>query len=121
MQIEQRAQMPTETEIMQILRQMGKYKPSQELNCGTCGYNTCREKAIAICQGKAEISMCLPFLKDKAEVFSDTIVNNTPNGIIVVNEQLEVQLINSSARKILNVNSVSDSATGFILKCLPKL
>ncbi len=99
---------PSETEISSVLRQMGKFKPSQELNCGSCGYNTCREKAIAICQGKAEISMCLPYLKDKAESFSDTIVKNTPNGLIVLNEQLEVQQINESARKIMNIRSESD-------------
>ena len=99
---------PAEYEIAAVLRQMGKFKPSDELNCGSCGYNSCREKAIAICQGKAEISMCLPFLKDKAESFSDTIVRNTPNGLIVLNENLEVQQINAAARKIMNIRSESD-------------
>ena len=99
---------PTEAEIMSALRQMGKFKPSDELNCGTCGYNTCRDKAIAICQGKADISMCLPFLKDKAESFSDTIVKNTPNGLIALNENLEVQQINHAARKIMNIRYESD-------------
>ena len=106
--IEQRLQMPSETEIMTVLRQMGKFKQSDELNCGTCGYNSCRDKAIAVIQGKAEISMCLPFLKDKAESFSDTIVNNTPNGLIVLNENLEVQQINNAARKIMNIRAASD-------------
>ncbi len=106
--IEHRLQMPSETEICNVLRQMGKFKLSDELNCGSCGYNTCREKAIAICQGKAEISMCLPFLKDKAESFSDTIVKNTPNGLIVLNEELEVQQINEAARKIMNIRSSAD-------------
>lgn len=106
--IEHKLQMPSDYEINEILRQMGKMKPSDELNCGSCGYNTCREKAIAIYQGKAEISMCLPYLKDKAESFSDNIVNNTPNGIIVVNEKLEVQQINNSARNIINLRSASD-------------
>ena len=106
--IEHKLPMPSETEIMTVLRQMGKFKPSDELNCGSCGYNSCREKAIAIIQGKAEISMCLPFLKDKAESFSDTIVNNTPNGLIVLNENLEVQQINNSARKIMNIRAASD-------------
>ncbi len=99
---------PTDSEIMAALRKMGKFRPSDELNCGTCGYNTCREKAIAICHGKAEISMCLPFLKDKAESFSDTIVNNTPNGLIALNEDLEVQQINAAARKIMNIRAASD-------------
>ena len=106
--IERRLQQPTESEIYNVLRQMGKFKPSDELNCGSCGYNSCREKAIAIYQGKSEISMCLPFLKDKAESFSDTIVKNTPNGIIVLNENLEVQQINEAARKLMNIRSSSD-------------
>ena len=106
--IEHRLAEPSEAEIMNVLRQMGKFKPSQELNCGSCGYNTCREKAKAVCQGKAEISMCLPFLKDKAESFSDAIVKNTPNGLIVLNENLEVQQINEAARHIMNIRQTSD-------------
>ena len=106
--IEHKLAQPVESEIMSVLRQMGKFKPSDELNCGSCGYNSCREKAIAIIQGKAEISMCLPFLKDKAESFSDAIVNNTPNGLIVLNEDLEVQQINKAACKIMNIRYASD-------------
>ena len=106
--IDHKLMQPAEYEIAAVLRQMGKFKPSDELNCGSCGYNSCREKAIAICQGKAEISMCLPFLKDKAESFSDTIVRNTPNGLIVLNENLEVQQINAAARKIMNIRFESD-------------
>ncbi len=106
--INRNTQLPSETEISSILRQMGKVKAADELNCGSCGYNTCREKAIAIYQGKAEVSMCLPFLKDKAESFSDNIVNNTPNGLIVLNENLEVQQINNAARKIMNIRYASD-------------
>lgn len=106
--IERKLLPPSESEIYSILRQMGKFKPSDELNCGTCGYNTCREKAIAIYHGKAEIDMCLPFLKDKAESFSDTIARSTPNGIIVLNENLEVQQINAAARRIMNIRAASD-------------
>ena len=106
--IEHKAKTPSEAEIKETLRQMGKEKPSDELNCGSCGYDSCREKAIAILQGKAEISMCLPYLKDKAESFSDTIVRNTPNGLIVLNEKLEVQQINRVALRILNIRYASD-------------
>ena len=106
--IEHKLSVPSEFEIMSVLRQMGKFKPSDELNCGTCGYNSCRDKAIAVIQGKAEVSMCLPFLRDKAESFSDTIVNNTPNGLIVLNDNLEVQQINNAARKIMNIRATSD-------------
>ena len=116
--IERKLPLPSEIEINNILRQMGKFKPSDELNCGSCGYNTCREKAIAISQGKAESSMCLPYLKDKAESFSDTIVKNTPNGLIVLNEQLEVQQINTAARKIMNIRSASDVLGDQVIRIL---
>ena len=113
-----KAIIPTEAEIYNVLRQMGKFRPEQELNCGSCGYNTCREKAIAICQGKSEISMCLPYLKDKAESFSDTIVENTPNGLIVLNEKLEVQQINSAARRLMNIRAASDVMGSHVARIL---
>lgn len=106
--IDKKLKSVSDSEIARILREMGKTKPEDELNCGSCGYNTCREKAIAVLQGKAEISMCLPFLKEKAESFSDCIVNNTPNGLFVLNENLEVQQINQAARKMMNIRSSSD-------------
>ena len=111
-------QMPSEEEIKNALHRMGKFKPSDELNCGSCGYNTCREKAVAICQGKAEITMCLPFLKEKAENFSDTIVKNTPNGIIVLNENLEVQQINEAARNMMNIRYESDVLGDSVVRIL---
>ena len=117
--IERRAQMPSEAEIRDIMRnKMGKLKPSDELNCGSCGYDTCREKAIAIYQGKAEVSMCLPFLKEKAESFSDNIINNTPNGVIVLNDQLEVQQINTAARRIMNIRAASDVLGDSVVRIL---
>lgn len=106
--LERRSDVPGENEIRKILREMDKFKPEHELNCGSCGYNTCREKAVAIYQGKAEISMCLPFLKDKAEDFSDTIVKNSPNALIVVNDNLEVQKLNAAALRLMNLRYPSD-------------
>ena len=100
--------MPGEKEIEEILHKMGKNAPADELNCGSCGYDSCRGKAIAVYQGKADVSMCLPFLKEKAESFSDNIVNNTPNGLIVLNDDLEVQQINNAARRIMNIRAASD-------------
>lgn len=105
--IEQTAQMPTEAQIRECMIKMGKTQASQELNCGSCGYRTCRDKAIAIFQGKAETSMCMSFIREKAENFSGNIINNTPNGIMVLNENLEVQQINKSACEILNLPSAA--------------
>ncbi len=116
--IEHKLAYPSEFEISDILRKMGKNKPEDELNCGSCGYDTCREKAVAIFQGKAEISMCLPYLKEKAESFSDCISKNTPNGLIVLNDKLEVQQINASARKIMNIRSASDVLGDSVVRIL---
>ena len=116
--IEHKIPLPTEEEIAAVMRQMGKTRSGSELNCGSCGYDTCREKAIAVCQGKAELSMCLPFLKDKAESFSDTIVKNTHNGLIVLNENLEVQQINGAARRIMNIRAASDVMGDQVIRIL---
>lgn len=62
--------------------------------------------------------MCLPFLKDKAESFSDTIVKSTPNGIIVLNDKLEVQQINDAAMRIMNIRSASDVLGDQVLRIL---
>lgn len=58
--------MPSENEIKDILKHTFKTKPEDELNCGACGYETCREKAVAVYQGLAEIDMCLPYLLAKS-------------------------------------------------------
>lgn len=52
--------------------------------------------------------MCLPYLKDKAESFSDNIVRNTPNGLILLNEKLEIQQVNKAALKIFNLRFSTD-------------
>ncbi|HPE94941.1 MAG TPA: [Fe-Fe] hydrogenase large subunit C-terminal domain-containing protein [Bacillota bacterium] len=109
---------PSETEINEILRKMGKFKPEDELNCGTCGYNTCREKAASIYSGKAEISMCLPYLMEKSERFSNNILDNTPNGILVINEYYEIQQLNSAALKMLNINTRSDVVGGPLVRLM---
>lgn len=59
---------PTEEEINQILQSMRKYALEDQLNCGACGYASCRDKAIAVCQGLAEAEMCLPYLVDELEM-----------------------------------------------------
>ena len=110
--------MPGSTAVQEILKQMGKTKPEDELNCGSCGYDTCREKAVAVIQGKADLSMCLPYLKEKAESFSDTIIKNTPNGIIVLNEDLEVQQINAAARNIMNIKYAGDVLGNPVIRIL---
>ena len=60
--------LPNEREIRDILARTNKLTVEQELNCGACGYPSCRDKAIAVFQGLAEVEMCLPYLIDQLEV-----------------------------------------------------
>jgi len=106
--IDKKENIPSDEELMDILNQMGKHLPADELNCGSCGYNTCRDKAIAVFQGKADLSMCLPFLKERAESFYHNILNHTPSGIIVLNQSLEIQQMNNMAKKIFNIRRRKD-------------
>ncbi|MDD3334678.1 MAG: [Fe-Fe] hydrogenase large subunit C-terminal domain-containing protein [Eubacteriales bacterium] len=104
--------------IQEMLYKMGKTSPEKELNCGSCGYPTCRDKAVAILEGKAKIEMCLPFLKEKAESFSDTIINNTPNAIIVMDENLMVQQINRAAVRMFKLSGAGDILHDNIIRIL---
>ena len=102
------AEQPSEAEIKAMLLKMNKLSKEDELNCGSCGYCTCREKAIAIIQGKAEISMCLPYMLSQMENLSDSVVANFPDAILVLNDELEIQKINPKAKKILRIRDESD-------------
>lgn len=102
------AEQPSEAEIKAMLLKMNKLSKEDELNCGSCGYCTCREKAIAIIQGKAEISMCLPYMLSQMENLSDSVVANFPDAILVLNDELEIQKINPKAKKILRIRDEND-------------
>ncbi|MEW9121126.1 MAG: [Fe-Fe] hydrogenase large subunit C-terminal domain-containing protein [Thermotaleaceae bacterium] len=95
---------PQGEKLQGILREMGKIKRSDELNCGTCGYATCREKAIAIYNGMAQTYMCLPFMRAKSETISNLIFEHSPNLIFLVDRDLKVKNINPAALHHLAVD-----------------
>ena len=94
--------LPTDKKMIKILEKMGKYLPEDELNCSACGYNTCRDKAIAVHQGMSEVEMCLPHMRNKAERMSNKIFYHSPNAIIVVDSQLNIEEVNPSAQQVFN-------------------
>ncbi|MBS4534626.1 4Fe-4S binding protein [Clostridium sp. D2Q-14] len=104
-------------EIDKTLRDMGKYSKADELNCGACGYDTCRNKAIAIIKGMAEMDMCLPYMRSKAESLKNVIFENSPNGIIVMDENLNVKEFNPTSEKFFNISSeyIKDKPISIIL------
>ena len=97
-------QEPTDEQLTEILHAMGKYTRADELNCGACGYSTCKNKAVAVFQGKAEISMCLPHAVAQAESMSNVVMDVTPNMIIVVDKDLRIRECNKRALDKLGVS-----------------
>ena len=94
---------PSDDEITDILRSMGKYKKTDELNCSACGYPSCRDKAVAVYQGKAELGMCLPFAIAKAESMSNVVLDITPNLILIIDSSLRIRECNKSAQTFFGV------------------
>lgn len=95
---------PSEEEIRQILARTGKFSKDDELNCGACGYDTCRKKAWAVANGYADIEMCVPYMRKKAESMSYEIIQNMPNGIIVIDSNYKIKEINSNASSLFLVS-----------------
>ncbi len=102
--------MPSEEEISYILKNIGKTTKQDELNCGACGYPTCREKAIAVYQNMAEPQMCLPYMRSKAESLANLIIENTPNGIVILNKNKRIISVNPAFKKIFKTNETDLTA-----------
>ncbi len=96
---------PSTDELKAVLASTGKTKPSDELNCGACGYSTCREKAWAVVNGYAEVEMCVPYMREKAESMGNVIIENSPNGIIVCDCDLKIIEINRRAQTMIGLAS----------------
>jgi iron only hydrogenase large subunit-like protein len=92
-----------EEKITQVLRKLGKYTSSDELNCGVCGYNTCREKALAVLDGMAEINMCIHYIRNKAESITNVVFETSPNAIFTLDEELLVKDFNPASEKMFNI------------------
>ncbi len=100
-----RAPEPTEEDIARILALTGKMNAEDELNCGACGYYSCRDKAVAVIRGLAEPEMCMPYMKSRAETMGNLVVNESPNGIIGVNQDMTVMLTNPAMCRITGLSS----------------
>jgi PAS domain S-box-containing protein len=96
---------PSEQEIKEILKQIGKLYKEDELNCGGCGYATCREKAVAVFHHMAEAEMCLPYMRQKAESLANIIVQHTPNGVTLINREMKVLTANPAFCRIFQLEA----------------
>ncbi|OPY03303.1 MAG: Iron hydrogenase 1 [Syntrophorhabdus sp. PtaB.Bin047] len=96
----------TEEQILKILAQTGKQDPEQQLNCGACGYDSCREKAIAVALGMAEPEMCIPYMRRLAERRTDQIFSTTPNGVLLLDDELNILGMNPAFKKFFSCSDV---------------
>lgn len=95
--------LPSEEELRQILEKTGKYTPEDELDCGACGYHTCRDKAVAVFQGKAELSMCIPYMNEQARSLSNMVLEASPNMTIIVDRELRIREFSAAAEKHFHI------------------
>jgi PAS domain S-box-containing protein len=94
---------PSVGEIKKILMRIGKYTKQDELNCGVCGYKTCRDKAIAVFNGLAEPTMCLPYMRERAENLSNVIFDLTPSIIVIIDKDLQIIEFNPAAENFFRI------------------
>jgi len=92
----------TEEQINEVLEKIGKHSKSDELNCGSCGYETCREKAISVLDGLSYPEMCLPYMRSKAERISNISFEYSPNILFIVDENLNILDLNPKAEQAFN-------------------
>jgi len=90
----------SDQDIQRVLHLVDKYTTEDELNCGACGYATCREKAIATLRGMAEATMCIPYMRRRAEGLRQVIMAVTPEPVIIVDTRLRIQDISPSAESM---------------------
>ena len=76
--------------ISEALKKIGKYTEEDELNCGGCGYNTCRELACALLSGEAEPSMCVSYMRKIAMQKAAAMLRCLPSAIVMVDKNLKI-------------------------------
>ncbi len=90
----------SEADIRDVLKRVNKYTPDDELNCGACGYGSCREKAIATLRGMAEVTMCIPYMRSRSESLRQVVMDVSPNSIIILDDHLGIQDMSPSAEQL---------------------
>lgn len=90
----------SEEQITEALARLGKTTKDDELNCGGCGYPTCRDMARALLAGLAETEMCVTKMRKDAETKVDILLSTIPHGIVIVDSNLEIAECNKIFIKI---------------------
>lgn len=109
-----------EEQIRRVLEQTGKLSADDQLNCGACGYSTCREQAKAVLRKMAEPDMCVPYVRRLAEQRTDKIIETSPNGIVIMDKSLAILHMNSSFKKLfMCTDSVLGKPISYLMDAEP--
>ena len=90
----------TYEEIKQALKRIGQHSEEDELNCGGCGYSSCRELAVALLDGVAETSMCVSYMRKIAMRKAAAMLRSMPSAIVMVDRNLKILEANDSFMKM---------------------
>ena len=94
-----------ENKINAVLEAQGKLNPELQLNCGACGYESCRDNAIAVVRGMAEPEMCIPYMRRLAQQRTDRIIETSPNGVVILDSELRIIHMNPAFQKMFMCNN----------------
>lgn len=81
---------PDEETLRNVLHRIGKQSPADELNCAGCGYDSCRDFAAALLEGKAETNMCFTYMRQLAQKKMNVLFRTMPYGVVIVNQNLKI-------------------------------
>ncbi|WMJ78246.1 MULTISPECIES: [Fe-Fe] hydrogenase large subunit C-terminal domain-containing protein [unclassified Sedimentibacter] len=95
----------TEDDIRAVLEKTGKHTKSDELNCGACGYDTCREKAVSVLEGLSYPQMCMPYMRIEAEKISNIYFEYSPSIIVIVDFNLNILDLNPVGEKAFHISA----------------
>jgi iron only hydrogenase large subunit-like protein len=90
-----------ESQLQECLRSIGKLTREDELNCGGCGYDNCREFAKALADGKAEKAMCVTYMRKLAQKKANALMARTPNGVVIADADLKIIECNANFARML--------------------
>jgi hypothetical protein len=98
----------SETQIRDVLRSVGKYSIEDQLNCGGCGYDSCRAFAAAFLMGRAERRMCVTYMRKLAEKKTHALMQKMPSAVVLVDENLRILECNPSFARFFGPSDSED-------------
>lgn len=96
----------TTEQIQEALKRVGKFGPEDELNCGGCGYDSCRQFAQALLDGRAEETMCMGYMRQLAQKQADALLRAMPSGVVIVDETLHILESNRRFSELMGPEAV---------------